>query len=138
MALQIMYLVGYNHSHNLPPWTLEQFAEFLGLPGEPIHRIINVLVDAGYLIEIVNDDAPFYLPPHAIESMCLADIIRDIRKASESRILSRSRLISVPAVDAVMDEIETAGKAALGERTVKDLVDSGGALPGMEVGSQSA
>ncbi len=135
MGLQIMYLVGYNHSHNLPPWTLEQFVEFLGLPGEPIHRMVNVLVDAGYLIEIVSDDAPFYLPPHAIESMCLADIIRDIRKARESRILSWSRLISVPVVDAVMDEIDAACKAALGERTVKDLVESGGDLPGLDAGS---
>jgi len=135
MVLQVMYLVGYNHKHNLPPWTLDQFAEFLGLPGEPIHRMINVLVDAGYLVEILNEDAPFYLPLHAIESMRLADVIGDIRKARESHILSRSRLISIPAIDAVMDEIEAAGKAALGDRTVQDLVESGGDLPALNAGS---
>ena len=138
MALQLMYLVGYNHNHGLPPWTLEQFVEFLGLPGEPTHRMIKVLVDAGYLVEIINDDIPVYLPMHAIETMRLADVIRDIRRASESRILSRSQLVAVPAVDAVMEEVNAASEAVLGERTVKDLVESGGVLPDMTAGSRRA
>ena len=138
LALQIMYLVGYNHNHSLPPWTLDQFVEFLGLPGEPTHRMVKVLVDAGYLIEIINDDVPVYLPVHAIETMRLTDMISAIRRASESRILSRSQLVSVPAVDAVMDQIDTASKAALGERTLKDLVESGGDLPDMNASSYRA
>jgi len=129
MALQLIYLVGYNHNNGLPPWTLEQFVEFLGLPGEPVHRMIRVLVDAGYLIEIIDDDAPVYLPVHAIETMRLTDLISDIRRAGESRILSKSRLVSVPAVNAVMEEVNSANEAALGDRTVKDLVESGGTLP---------
>ena len=129
MALQLIYLVGYNNNNGLPPWTLEQFVEFLGLPGEPVHRMIRVLVDAGYLIEIIDDDAPVYLPVHAIETMRLTDLISDIRRAGESRILSKSRLVSVPAVNAVMEEVNSANEAALGERTVKDLVESGGTLP---------
>jgi membrane protein len=131
MALQIMYLVGYNHNHSLPPWSLDQFVEFLGLPGEPIHRMIRVLVEAGYLVEIINDDVPVYLPLHAIETMRLTDMIGAIRRASESRVLSRSQLVSIPAVDGVMDQIDTASKAALGERTVKDMVESGGDPPDM-------
>jgi membrane protein len=138
MALQIMYLVGYNHNRSLPPWNLDQFVEFLGLPGEPIHRMIKLLVDAGYLVEIINDDTPVYLPLHAIETMRLADIIRAVRRASESRILSRSQLVSVAAVDAVMEEIEAAGGKVLGERTLKDLVESGGDIPDMNAGSSRA
>jgi membrane protein len=135
LALQIMCLVGYNHSHNRPAWQLDQFVEFLGLPGDPIHQVINLLVDAGYLTEIIDDDAQSYLPQHAIETIRLTDIISDIRKASESRVLSMSQLISVPAVDVVMDEIDAASKTALGERTVKDLVESDGDLPDMKSGS---
>ena len=135
LALQIMYLVGYNHSHNRPAWRLEQIVEFLGLPGEPTHKVVKVLVDAGYLTEIIDDDAPFYLPQHAIETIRLTDIISDVRKASESHVLGMYQLISVPAVDVVMDEIDAASKAALGERTVKDLVESDGDLPDMNYGS---
>jgi len=138
VVLQIMYLVGYNHSHSLPPWTLDQFAEYLGLPGEPTHRMVKVLVDAGYLAEIINDDVPVYLPLHAIETMRLTDIVKDIRRADESRILSRSQLVSIPAVETVMDRIEAAGNAALGERTVKDMVESGGDIPATSAGSNIA
>ncbi len=138
VVLQIMYLVGYNHSHSLPPWTLDQVAEYLGLPGEPTHRMVKVLVDAGYLAEIINDDVPVYLPLHAIETMRLTDIVKDIRRADESRILSRSQLVSIPAVETVMDRIEAAGNAALGERTVKDMVESGGDIPATSAGSNIA
>jgi membrane protein len=138
MVLQILYLVGYNHKHSLPPWTLDRLVEYLGLPGEPIHRMIKVLVEAGYLIEIIEGDAPVYLPLHAIETMRLVDVIRDVRRASESRLLGRSQLVSVAAVDAVMEEIEVAGSAALGERTVMDLVESGGNLPDIQAGNLPA
>jgi membrane protein len=138
MVLQILYLVGYNHKHSLPPWTLDRLVEYLGLPGEPIHRMIKVLVEAGYLIEIIEGDVPVYLPLHAIETMRLVDVIRDVRRASESRLLGRSQLVSVAAVDAVMEEIEVAGSAALGERTVMDLVESGGNLPDIQAGNLPA
>jgi membrane protein len=138
MVLQILYLVGYNHKHSLPPWTLDRLVEYLGLPGEPIHRMIKVLVEAGYLIEIIEGDAPVYLPLHAIETMRLVDVIRDVRRASESRLLGRSQLVSVAAVDAVMEEIEVAGSAVLGERTVMDLVESGGNLPDIQAGNLPA
>ena len=138
MALQIMYLVGYNHTHNLPAWTLDRLVEFLGLPGEPTGKMINVLVKAGYLTEIIDDDAPFYLPPHAIETLLLADIISDTRKANESRILGVSQLVSVPAIDVLMGELDAASKATLGKRTVKDLVESGGNLPELETGGSHA
>ena len=100
--------------------------------------MIKLLVDAGYLVEIINDDTPVYLPLHAIETMRLADIIRAVRRSSESRILSRSQLVSVAAVDAVMEEIEAAGGKVLGERTLKDLVESGGDIPDMNAGSSRA
>jgi len=33
-----------------------------------------------------------------------------------------------------MGELDAAGKAAIGERTIKDLVESGGDLPDMKTG----
>jgi membrane protein len=138
IALQLMFLVGYNHKHSLSPWNLDQFVEFLGLPGEPIHRMIKVLVDKGYLLEIINDDEPVYLPPHAVETMHLADIIRDVRSAGESRILSKSQLVSIAAVDRLMAETDAASNGVLGDRTVKDLVESGGELPGMNTDGSPA
>jgi len=136
LALQIMYLVGFNHYHSRPPWSLEQFAAHLDLPGEPVHRVIRVLVDAGYLAEIINEETPVYLPLHAIETTRLVDVLRDVRSARESRILGARQLGSVPAVRQLMDELEVSNRTILGARTVKDLVMLDSQLPVPDVGTR--
>jgi len=122
IALQIMYLVGYNHFHNRQPWSLDQFVEYLDLPGEPVHRIIRILVERGYLVEIIDADAPVYLPLHDIEKIRLADVLSDIRAAGESRILCIKQLASSRSVDEVITEVDESYLAILGERTLKSLV----------------
>ena len=122
LALQIMSLVGYNHLHNKPPWTLDRLVEYLDLPGEPVHRMILVLVEAGYLAEIINENTPVYLPVHDIETTRLVDLLADIRAARETRFLSMQQLVPVRAVDQLMTEINASLQEALGERTLKNLV----------------
>ena len=122
LALQIMYLVGYNHFHNKPPWTLDGFVEHVDMPGEPVHRMISVLVDAGYLAEIINNNTPVYLPVHDIGTIRLVDLLADIRVARETRFLSMQQLVPVHAVDQLMDEINASCSAALGDRTLRSLV----------------
>ncbi len=122
LAFQLMYLVAYNHSHNRPPWNLDQFVEYLDIPGEPVHRMINVLVDAGYLLEITNDDPPVYLPLHDIDTIRLVDLLTDIRAAGESRFLSLQQLTPVQAIDQLMFGLKGSCETALGERTLKSLV----------------
>ena len=124
LALQIMYLVGYHHFHGKPAWDLDRFAEYLDLPGEPVHRVITVLVDAGYLIEIINEDTPVYLPLHDIETIRLIDVVTDIRVARESRIISLQHLTAVKAVDEVMSELEASRQSTLGERNLRNLVET--------------
>ena len=122
IALQIMYLVGYNHLHGKPPWNLDQLVDHLELPGEPVHRMILVLVDAGYLVEIINDNVPEYLPVHDVDTIRLVDLLAVIRTAQETRLLNLKLLAPVKAVDNLMAEINESSQAALGERTLRDLV----------------
>jgi membrane protein len=122
IALQIMYLVGYNHLHGKPPWNLDQLVDHLELPGEPVHRMILVLVDAGYLVEIINDNIPEYLPVHDVDTIRLVDLLAVIRTAQETRLLNLKLLAPVKAVDNLMAEINESSQAALGERTLRDLV----------------
>ncbi|MDX1410255.1 MAG: YihY/virulence factor BrkB family protein, partial [Saprospiraceae bacterium] len=56
LALQIMYLTGYSFYHGGQPWNLDALVERLGLPGEPVHRVIEILVNAGYLIEAASEE----------------------------------------------------------------------------------
>jgi len=122
LALQLMYLVAYNHHHDRPPWNLDQFAEYLNIPGEPVHRMVRVLVDAGYLIEISDDDPPIYLPLHDIDTTRLVDLLNDIRVSGESRFLSLQQLTPVQPVEQLMSGLQVSSETALGERTLKSLV----------------
>jgi membrane protein len=124
LAFQLMYLVAYNHHHNRPPWDLEQLVEYLNIPGEPVHRMIMVLVDAGYLIEITNEDPPAYLPLHDIDTIRLVDLLRDIRAAGESRFLSLQQLTPAQAIDQLMSGLQGSCGTELGERTLKSLVQN--------------
>ncbi len=122
IALQIMYLVGYNYFHNRQPWSIDQLAEYLDLPGEPVHRIIKFLVEQGYLVEIIDADAPVYLPLHDLEKIRLVDVLSDIRAAGESRILCIKQLVSSRTVDGILTEVDESYLAILGEKTLKSLV----------------
>ena len=124
LALQLMYLVGYNHFHDKAPWTLDHFIKYLDLPGEPLHRIIRVLVDSEYLIEIARNDELVYLPLHHIETIRLVDVITDVRKAREDRVVSLQHLAPLKAVDAVMAGMDSSRSSALGEQTLRNLVES--------------
>ena len=124
LALQVMYLVGYNYYHGKVAWTLDHFVDYLDLPGEPVLRTIRTLVDAGYLIEIDNDGTPAYLPLHDIENIRLIDVITDVRCSRESRVLSLQRLTPVKAVEQLVLELNTARQSALGELTLRSMVQS--------------
>ncbi len=124
LALQLMYLVGYNHFHDKPAWSLDQLIEYLDLPGEPLHRVMRVLVDGGYLIEVVRDDALVYLPLHDVETIRLVDVITDVRTAQENQVVSLQHLTPLKAVDAVMAGMDSSRISALGEQTLRSLVES--------------
>ena len=122
LALQVMFLVGYNYFHGKAAWTLDRFVDYLDLPGEPLQRTLRMLVDAGYLVEIDSDSEPVYLPLHDIENIRIIDVLTDVRCARESRVLSLQRLTPVRAVAQLMSELNTAQQAALGERTLRSMV----------------
>jgi membrane protein len=124
LALQIMYLVGYNHVHNRDPWQLDQLIAQLDLPDEPVSRMLNVLVKGKFLVENIEDSVTSYLPMHDVDSIRLVDILSAVRIAGESRLLGIDQFTPVTAVDGLMTEIHAANKSLLGNRTLKDLVMS--------------
>lgn len=130
LALQIMYLVGYNHTHDREPWRLDQLIDYLDLPDEPVNRMVSVLVGAGLLMEIDDDDGTTYLPVHDIGTVRLVDVLAAVRNAGESRYLSVDQLTPVRAVDELMSETRHAIETKLGERTLKDLILSDDSEPG--------
>ena len=127
LCLQIMYLVGYNHSHNLPPWDLDGLISRMRMPGQSVRRALISLEEAGYLIEVNGGDVPAYLPVHDIGTIRLADLLTAIGKSGESRFLNTRQLPEIATVDGVLAELEESQGHILGERTLKDLVLAGDA-----------
>ena len=122
LALQVMFLVGYNYFHGKEAWTLDRFVEYLDLPGEPLLRTLRTLVDAGYLIEVDDNSAPLYLPMQDIENVRIIDVLTDVRCSRETRVLSLQQLTPVRAVEQLMMELNTAQQSVLGERTLRSMV----------------
>ena len=122
LALQLMFLIGYNYFHGKAAWTIDRFVDYLDLPGEPLQRTLRTLVDAGYLIEVDNDGVPVYLPLLDIENIRIIDVLTDVRCARESRVLSLQQLTPVSAVAQLMSELNAAQQAVLGDRTLRSMV----------------
>jgi hypothetical protein len=124
LALQLIYLVGYNYFHGKAAWSFDRFVEYLDLPGEPVSRMLGILVDAGYLIEVDNEGVQVYLPLHDLEKIRLVDVLADVRSSRESRLMGLQQLAPVEAVDRLVSELNAARQAALGERTLRNLVQA--------------
>jgi membrane protein len=125
LALQLMYLIGYNYYHNLPPWDVDGLVARLDMPGQPVQRVLASLVDAGYLVEVPGEETPVYLPMHDIETMRLAELLAAVRQSGESRFLNASQLPGITPVDGLVARLDEMAGRIMEERTLKDLVVEG-------------
>jgi membrane protein len=123
LALQIMYLVAYHHYHDKPAWSLEQLVAFLDLPDESVSRMLQVLVDAGYLAELQRDSGSVYLPLHAVGTTSVSELLAAVRKAGESRYLELHQMTTVSAVDKLLRTADAAMLSSVGGQTLRDLVE---------------
>jgi membrane protein len=122
LVLQIMFMVADHHVHGRDPWTAEALVRQLGIPMEPIHNALRLMVDAGFLVETVAESAA-YLPRHDVDTMRLAELYEAVRSVGENRFLTISALPHQQQVEEAMAAVERAIQTELGERTLRDLVD---------------
>ena len=123
LALHLMVLIAEHHMLGRRPWTLEGLVEHIGLPVQPVHKVLRLLEDAGFLAETA-DDPPAYLPKRDIEHIRVADLLAAVRRAGENRFLSLRGITHIETVDHAMDAIEAAIEAALDDRSLKDLAQA--------------
>lgn len=121
LVLMVMTLVGQHHYRNQPPWSVEALAERLHLPTDPVGRLVDALVDEGYLAE-VGGETPCYLPAMDIEVIRLADLLTAVRQEGESDFVTDAQVRPLGAVDEVMHDVHEAASTVLDGKTVKDLV----------------
>ena len=124
LALQIMFMVADHHLNQRDPWTSGDLVHDLALPMQPIHHVLQLMVDTGFLSE-TSDEPPAYLPRRDVETITLAELYAVVRSAGENRLLSMKTLPHQFEVERAMETIQRAVEVQLGSRTLKDLVHSG-------------
>ena len=120
LTLVVMYLVGYNFYHNKDRLTLFAITEHLRLPQDSVEEAVNELQENNLLIE-TGDDPPYFVPSRALETIKLKDIIFSTRAGQHTEELE-DKYLSIPAVNSVSGDIDTAIEQVLGERSLKDMV----------------
>jgi membrane protein len=120
-ALSIMYLAGYNHYHDKPPWTLETLAGRLRLPAEAVEELLAALCRNRLLLK-TSDEPPGYVPARDTETITLGEVVDLARSSGEEPRVMDKKLTSVPEVEMVAGKIEGAVSGALKGGTIKGLV----------------
>ena len=124
LALAVMYEVGRNHHLSRAPWTLEVLTEHLRVPAEPLVRLLVTLQATGYLAETA-DEPPAYLPARDIATVTLYELLSDVRRADESRIVRPDRMLRLVPVESVMDRLDASWRESLDGLTLGELVRQG-------------
>jgi len=121
LALHVMVLIADRHAHNGEPWTLESMVDYLGLPMQPVHKVLRLLMEIGYLSE-TSDDPPAYLPKRDIDNISLAELFQVVRRAGENRFLSSAQMPHTGKVDETLETVQSAIEQVLQGKTLRDLV----------------
>ena len=122
LALQVMFMVAERHLHAADPWTADGLVHHLGLPMQPIHNVLHLMVKAGFL-STTADEPPAYLPRRDIGTITLCSLYEMVRSAGENRLLTLQTLPYQAEVEQAMLAVQQAVKSQLGETTLKDLVE---------------
>ena len=132
LALQIMFMVAEHHIYNRAPWTSEALVHHLGLPMQPVHHVLQLMVSSDFLAE-TSDEPPAYLPRRDVETITLSELYEVVRSAGENRFLSLKTFPHQQQVDTAMAALQSAVRSELGEQTLKDMVESGGGASDLPV-----
>jgi membrane protein len=122
LALQIMYLVAYHHYHDRPAWTRDRLCAALGVPEEPVDRMLQTLLEAGYLGALQQDEGSAYLPLHAADTTMLSDLLAAVRNAGENAGFGVHQLALTDVVAQLAQAADDALLGSFGDRTLGSLV----------------
>ena len=119
IGLSVMYLIGHDYRLGATSWNGLRLAAELDVPGAALDSVLAGLERARL---IVATEKECYLPGRDPEAIKLADVIEALRVPLRSRSALTGRAVAPAA--AVVAEVDAAMRQGLGERSLKDLIDS--------------
>ena len=120
LSLLVMFMVGQNHYHNRPEWTLDDLAQQLHVSADVLEPIIESLENKRILASTATDP-PTYLPGRPLDTTEIKDVLHAVRTANE---VQNSNLNDLPAeivVDQVISDLDQAIAKKLAGLTIKEF-----------------
>src|SRR6201993_2004804 len=118
LALRLMYFVGRVHVAGGRPWSVNQLANELGLPGIAVAQMATALERAGLLIVTEEDEL---VPARDIGGIGVNEILDIARNQRSGHVAPRN--VPVPPGDRVLAGLEEARRARCADLTLRDLID---------------
>jgi membrane protein len=120
LALYAMLLVGRDFEKPGHGWRVESLAAHIRVPRHMLEPVVEALMAAG-LVTRTNENR--LIPARDLRRIRLTDVLGAVR-SGERDSLHQADDDWDPTVARVADEVESAIRTALGERTLADLVDA--------------
>ncbi|HET7175099.1 MAG TPA: YhjD/YihY/BrkB family envelope integrity protein [Gammaproteobacteria bacterium] len=124
VALHVMYLVGRAYQEHHTPWSREQLARRLHLPTDIVLDVIERLRKRGLLM-VVTGRIRRYIPATDMSNTTLKEIVLAVRQNPLDAGDADRHIKSIPQVDGVVHALDRAVELAVGNRTLRDLVNEG-------------
>lgn len=131
LVLVVMQLIGSHFVQGLPPWTLRQLTQRLGIPMHSVNVALDALSQGG-LLTPSEGDQPAYLPARDLSHISIADVLATIRKAGEDGYLTPEALMLPESVENVVARVDRAFAESVEDLSVRALVGESGGLAGAE------
>ena len=120
LALMFALRAARDHISGRAP-SCEELAGEARLPITSVTPVVEALERARILVPS-GDDPARYLPGRAADRLTLMSVIEAVRQADADGASETRQVAAPPEVAALMAEIESAAEAALGGRTLADVV----------------
>jgi membrane protein len=124
VALHVMYLVGRAYRESHTPWSREQLARRLHLPTDIILDVLDRLRQRGLLM-MVTGRIRRYVPATDMSKITLKEIILAVRQNPANTGDADRHIKAISQAEEVIFRLDRAVDSALGDRTLRDLIEDG-------------
>jgi membrane protein len=119
LGLSILYLIARDYRAGANTWTPQRLAVELDVPGAALAPVVGCLEQAGLIVATEKEN---FLPGRDPQSVKLSEVIEALRVPSKNRAALTGH--ASPAAAGVIAEVDSAMRRELGDRSLKDLIDS--------------
>jgi membrane protein len=121
VAIRLMSFIGRRYQSGEPPQAITEVAAGLRIPGRLVQEVIQTLVSARLLTEVVGTDSG-YVPARPLETISCHDVLFAMR-ASQGMDLTESKAADNSEIYGEFQKIEDAERVAASSVTVRDLAE---------------